>query len=246
MALAEVMMAAAIMCIVALGAASFQASQVKENRAMTEKVATIDVSRFVTGMLASNANCSLLVAPANMVIPSQATFNATSVSSTTPHKIVLKSIPTTSIALGATASVVAPTLLVLPAAPSPGIELRVTSATSADLVIRFDGSKLVRTLHDLVFPNIQLTTIGPAAATTITGCGSGDLIATCLGNCGGAFPKKIGAIAMYNWANRDGTVYYTRGPACGSAPYWSGWAPGGAPSNGRGPVNAGAMYICGR
>jgi hypothetical protein len=75
--------------------------------------------------------------------------------------------------------------------------------------------------------------------------GQGSVVA-CLGGCGGLYPNVVGAIAQYNWADKDGVYYKSLGINCTGTFTWTGWAPGGATANGiGGPAAAnGALYFC--
>ncbi|MGZ3722637.1 MAG: PulJ/GspJ family protein, partial [Bdellovibrionales bacterium] len=178
--LVQVMVAAAIMGVIMMAMVSSQTMQSRENTALTEKLSSLDLQRSLTSAESNSASCSKLFDPANAVNPSDLTFDATSVTSAAPHIIPLKQIP----GIGT-----APPVLVQNSQPSSlsqnlfvpagGIQVKVSSPTSATLVVGFDQTRLVRSIHNLELP-LSLRSTGPLNATTAAGCQTGTSSGTSL------------------------------------------------------------------
>lgn len=167
----EAMVAVAIMGIAMMGMTSMLISQQKETKALAEKLAAHDVSRFITNHLYDPAKCLELVGTANLVTPSQAVFNSTSLSSTSPHSIVLRELPKTGIGSGLEASPLSSTLILNTAAASrPGLRLIITSPTTASLEVNFNQNRLVRSIKDLTFHGLNISLSGSPTASSIASC----------------------------------------------------------------------------
>ncbi|MGE3759111.1 MAG: glycine-rich domain-containing protein [Pseudobdellovibrionaceae bacterium] len=174
--LIQVLITMAIMGILMVVMISMQVSQTRENRAISEKLASMDLQRFVTQALTSPDICSAMVASANLAIPTVFPFNSTT--TTFPYVFSLNSLPSPKsgsppiATAGDQVSALAPSLALLSESSVPaGIQIKITSISppSASLLLNFDQSKLVRPIRNLEFP-INIMTSGPANATTISGC----------------------------------------------------------------------------
>lgn len=179
--LVQVMVASAIMGVVIMAIVSTQTSMTHENRSLTEKLSALDLNRVITGLIANSAVCNAIFRTANLVNPSNLTFNATNVSNNNRYVFPVRSIPRD--AIGTPLLSIAPTLpQVLPVSPlsnslmlmpldgnPPGIQISVSSVSSANLLVNFIQNKLARSIHNLNFP-LTLVTTGPVAATKIIGC----------------------------------------------------------------------------
>lgn len=174
----EVLVAVGILMIGVMALISFQSSQQRETKALTEKLGSLDLARTVTSSIGTPSGCGALFAVANVTTPGDLSFTTTAASPTTPHVIKLNQIPgpgtSPPIATsGSAASTLSSSLRILPTASTPaGIEVQVTSPTSASLVVNFDTNGLVRPLKSLSFP-ILLRSNTAAGVTTITGCQGG-------------------------------------------------------------------------
>jgi hypothetical protein len=169
--LVQVLVSVAIAGILLMVMVSMQSLQGNENRALAEKLAANDLARVITSILSNSASCSLLFTSPGNIASGSLTFDASAVSTTRPSFINLNSIATVGgppIAVaGKNPSTFSNSLIILAAT---GIQVAVTSATTANLLVNFDQTKLVRAIHSLSFPLVLQT--GPPA-TTITGCQSG-------------------------------------------------------------------------
>ena len=168
--LIQVMVTAAITIVVMFAMISVQLSSARENKALGEKLASLDFLRSVTASVSSQIKCSSLLTASNIVGGAASlTFDATPVTATTPYSIKLNSIFGTN--AGATVSPLASSLFLNTVAATPsGIQINVTSPTTANVVVSFDSTRLVRALASLSFP-IVLQSSGPTTATLISGCG---------------------------------------------------------------------------
>ena len=165
--LVQVLITVGIMGILLVAMTSAQLMQTKENHALSEKLAANDLARAITATI-SGPMCSQLFNGTNLAPGANLRFDVTTVSPTTPHLIDLLAIPngTTSpvAALNQPASPLSSTPMILAAG---GIQVAVTGATTANLIVKFNQNQLQRAIHNLTFP-IILQTAPPA--TTITGC----------------------------------------------------------------------------
>lgn len=176
--LIQVLVAVGIMSLIATGMASMMSSQGRENRALSEKLAGLELGRSVTQFLSSDKLCKTIFDPTNVMDAAELYLTSPGgISPSNPYKIGLKGIglpPENVLATqGNTVSHLSSTLRIL---PTTGIEVSLTSMNSATLNIRFDQNNLVRPIQNLSFP-ITLTTDSPAVPTRITGCqgtGSGN------------------------------------------------------------------------
>ncbi len=176
--LVQVLVSVGIMGILIAAMASMQENQTRENRALSEKLAANDLVRAATSTLSGTACNLLFTAPGN-VIGGNLTIPST-VSPNNPFVINLQSIPTslgppiTTIAtIGQPPSPLSNTLIVLPAA---GIQLSVTDVSTANLLVNFDQTKLVRTIHNLSFPlNLSVDSANKIVSCSTTAMGSANL-----------------------------------------------------------------------
>jgi hypothetical protein len=177
--LIQVIISLGIMGIGMLAVVSMQVTQQRESRALTEKLASVDLLRVVTTALANPASCNAMFSSANLHNPAALPFDATAISPTTPYKFSITSIPTGTtappiVSAGSQVSPLSDSLVLRPNTPNPtlppGIRLMVTSLTNATLELNFENSSLVRTLKPLQFP-IDIITSGPLSSTLITSCG---------------------------------------------------------------------------
>lgn len=184
--------------------ASVLATQAKENRALGEKMASLDLQRTLTSTLANATACNGLFVPTNVanngsgsnggssqpggggivsgvvsaivkIINSVLTFDLTLVTPQNPLVFSIQKVPSVGsappiISAGDRVSPMSNTLYLLPSnAPTPGIQMIVTSASSAILRLNFDQSKLVHPIRSLEFP-LNIQTSGTPTQTTIQGC----------------------------------------------------------------------------
>ncbi|MNK75718.1 hypothetical protein D3C87_952630 [compost metagenome] len=207
----------AITAILSVTIASIMAMQSKENRALGEKLASLDLQRTVISTLANSNACNALFAPANVsgassgnsgngggnggqgssggngsgnlvsgvvsgvtsivwgVVNAALTFNPTLITPKNPHVFSIQQVPGVGgapaiVSAGAQVSPTTNTLYLLPSnAATPGIQIVVTSATTAILRLNFDQSKLVHSLRSLEFP-LNIQTSGTPTQMTIQGC----------------------------------------------------------------------------
>lgn len=168
-ALVQVIIAAAVGITIMMAIVGMQVNQSRENRAITEKLASIDLQRAITSVLSNPVSCAKLLAPENVVGgKSSLTINAKNISEAHPKIITLVRIAGAEV--GKLASPMSSTLSIT---RSNGIELHVTSPTTATLTVNYDQASLVRSLPDLTFQEVPLISSGPLESTEITGCGSG-------------------------------------------------------------------------
>jgi len=176
--ISAILIASAVGSIVMLAMASSLLYQQRETKALSEKMASLEIQRLVTAQLNSPAECSKLFAAANLITVDSDTFDANLVSSNQPYVLRLKALsqdPGAPAADGKPATALSNSLVLTPTtANSSGVEIEVTSVAPplATLNIKFEQVRLVRSIRNLRFPiNLQLT--GPMSATKITGCSGG-------------------------------------------------------------------------
>lgn len=171
--LVQVLVAVAVSTVLLMAMVTSQVNQARENRGLTEKLASIEAVRLATAMLNSPVACGNLFAPANLVDPSDIPFDTTGLSPATPKVIRLKAVPYANFNAGESLVPLSPTLKLASETDSPaGIQVVVTGPNTADLQLNFDQSALVRGLPNLEFKQIPLVTSGVATATQIVGCGN--------------------------------------------------------------------------
>jgi type II secretory pathway pseudopilin PulG len=195
--LIQVIISIGIMGILMMAMVSAQVMQTKENRALAEKLASLDLQRSTTQYLTNPASCSAMFAPSNLVDPIDLPTDMASVTPTNPYSITLKQLPSGGAGppLATAGSQVSPlsnTLELLPnLGTTTGIQIKLTSlsATSATASLEFhlDQAKLVRPFKNPQFP-INLMVSG----ATIAGCGGG----------------------VGSWVNLPPGAYLTNCPSC--------------------------------
>ena len=156
--------------------------QSKENRALSEKLASMDLQRSVTSFINNSATCGNIFTTAGNMVTNVSI--PVTIGASNPVAISLNSIPgiiTTKGYQGATGLVspLSNTLYILPATPQgnspPGIQFIVTGSSpyTGTLYVNFDQSQLVRGIHNLQFSNVslQVSTTGAITGCSATGGG---------------------------------------------------------------------------
>lgn len=176
MSLIEILVVLAIMTVTLSVLASVFQHQQRLSAQMADRLATLDVSRTLTGALADGNVCTFMVA--NMP---PYTFNPVNLASVRIPPFPF--IPSRAVA-GATSAVVADgATLASPNSPRLVVNtIRIdnvscavatcattTNQFNANLVVIFDQSKTAGPVPNLIFP-IVLSTTGPAGAQTIATC----------------------------------------------------------------------------
>lgn len=159
--LVSVMVGMAVMGIAMMGFMSMMSSQQKETKALREKLASLELARLITVALANTSSCNAIINPSNAT--GSMTVDTTQA---TPPAILFTNLP--GVWTGGAVSPLSSSLAIA----NNGIQLRVTSQTTGNLLINFDSTKLVRPLKNLSFP-VTLQSSGATNATTITGCSNG-------------------------------------------------------------------------
>lgn len=180
-ALMEVIIATGIMGVLMLVMIEMQLVQTKENKAISEKLASMELYRLVSSNIAIPARCNSIFNAANVDASTPLTFDASAVSVHHPYVVKLNS------AFGVQAGgLISPSLpwmsLNSLTAARPGIQLVVTDPSTAELAIHFDQTKLVRAVHDFTF-QLSLQSSGPLNATVISGCVDAGSSSLATGQC---------------------------------------------------------------
>ena len=177
--LVQAIIAGAIMSIIVLAMISMQSSQAKENRALAEKLAALDLQRFVTATLANSSACSYHVS-----LLANPTFNTAHITaagggpSIDLGNVLLSNGTATSpaiVTVGEVASPVSNSLVVSSIkivdinCPAPCPNPVLSNQFTANITINFDSSKLIRSILP-VKSQIVLNTTGVGAVKTITSC----------------------------------------------------------------------------
>ncbi|NJL24726.1 MAG: hypothetical protein HC902_05865 [Calothrix sp. SM1_5_4] len=155
---------------------SLMLNQEIRNRALSEKMAALDLTRLLTLTVSHSPTCSASLESSNLTKSSNLEFSLSALSSS-PQYVSLKSIVSDGNApplaeAGQKANAASGTLPILPAdANPPGLRLAVTSPTSAVLEVNFDQSKLVRPLQNLRIP-IGIWSELNGNSVEVTGCTS--------------------------------------------------------------------------
>lgn len=169
--LVEVLVFTGISFIVAFGIITLQLNQTRENRALSERLASLDFVRSIISDLASFSQCNKLLDASNIVGGvSNLTFDATLVSAASPYILNLNNV--WGILPGIAVSPLSSTVMI---DPNGGLFLEVASPSSATLHINFVQSNLMRPIKGLSFP-VNINSSGPLGNTTITGCMSGNSV----------------------------------------------------------------------
>jgi hypothetical protein len=196
--LVNALMGIAIAGILSVTVASILATQARETRALGEKMASLDLQRTMISTLANSMACNALFTPVNLstkapnngggggvvggvvsgvvrIVGSALTFDLTLIDPKNPLVFALEKVPSIGggpaiISAGEKVSPMSNNLYLLPStAPMPGIQMIVTSASTAILRLNFDPSKLVHPIRSLEFP-LNIQTSGNPTQTTIQGC----------------------------------------------------------------------------
>jgi HAMP domain-containing protein len=217
-ALVQVIVASGIMGILVLAMASMFSVQAKESRALVEKLAAADLYRSMNALLGNPSVCASQIATANLAGSGSLTFDTTSVTPDHPHVIELQRIKNSVggpdlISLGSTASSMSNTLSI---SSTSGIQLSITSATTANFLINFDQTKLVRGIHNLTLP-VTIQTSGPATSATLIGCGgAGGGVSIVFGNLAGPSSltkamcpptSRLASCSIRSYSGGDGQGY---------------------------------------
>jgi prepilin-type N-terminal cleavage/methylation domain-containing protein len=223
MSLIEILIAMGILLIVMLAVANLQVSQMKEVRALSEKLAVLDLERLLISSLADGTICTAQLAT-NAVNPS-APYHIDSTALST-MSISLTSIPASS-AVGA--------IPLISTLPSPAVsQIKIASIIVknfissgspnqyiADLEVRFDSSLLVRALKPLTI-KLNLRTDG---ADNISSCvgGGAPLICTTVS---ASVPFYGGSVSCPagSFVTGGGCQPATGGNVTASTPSNNGWA----------------------
>ncbi|MGE3758877.1 MAG: type II secretion system protein J, partial [Pseudobdellovibrionaceae bacterium] len=252
--LIEVMITVLILGVIGAAMSSMLTSMSKENRGLSEKLASLDLLRQVSQILASNSLCNSMLASGNTAGGTGIPFNPGSITTTNTPSINLKSIPmglgVTLVEVGKKVSALSQSLFVEDSAG--GIKLFVVGGSPpvGKLVITFDQSKLVRPIKNIE-TLLELTLTGPAGSKTITGCkgagGSGGgpggyQVFTTSGSF--VVPPEVTEIYVEAWGAGGGGSgtgnggFYPCAPGAGGGGGGGGYAfkkclvtPGGAPIN---------------
>lgn len=171
LALIQILISIGIVSILSLAIASVVEGLSKENRALAEKMASIDLTRVLSSALANTSTCSSIFASTTLP-PSAMPFNITHVSEADPYIIPIQTIPNV-VTAGTAASPLSNSLVILPNEESRvGIRLSITNMNppTARLEVNFDQGRLLRPIRNLNFPGILLATQGSPEKTVVTGC----------------------------------------------------------------------------
>ncbi|MGZ3721884.1 MAG: type IV pilus modification PilV family protein, partial [Bdellovibrionales bacterium] len=208
--LVQVLIAAGIMGIILMAMASMQTNQARENSALSQKMAALDMQKTLTNVLLDGAVCTYILNN-----PAALTFNSTTITPATPQ-ILTPSLPIYAsysvgppvnigpalVTVGTPASAITDSLVItsiqleitgapapLPP-PGPGVKF------SGNWRIKFDNNKLVRPIHDvIVTTTITADTTTPGTAT--------------VSSCMGQLPPAPSAISTAE----DGSVTIPTGSA---------------------------------
>lgn len=179
----ELMVALPIIIFIGLGISTMMISQSREARALTEKLAILDLQRSITSYLGNGTACGNMFTTTNLLTPGRLVFNTSAVTPSNPHEFSLRSLPMSStgtlpplINAGDLVSPLSNTLFLRPStgAATDGLRLSITSINPpmGTLTLNFDQDRLVRGVKNLEIPlMIKLTPLSPSTAR-ITGCGS--------------------------------------------------------------------------
>lgn len=174
----ELAIVSTVASVIMLGISTQLVNQARANRALEEKLASLDVLRSLTQYLSVSNNCANMFQASNLEVPTQLPLNSTTISSTTPLVVKLKSLPyatpgDTLVSSGNVASAVSSTLFVESNSGSnTGIAVTISSVmpSSAKLNINFDSTRLIKPIKNLeVSLNLSLSSAG-TNLYNITGC----------------------------------------------------------------------------
>jgi len=171
--LIEVLVGVVMMGILAFGMASLLQNQYRETRALTEKLAALDVQNLAVSSMVDGTGCLYA-----LTHPTPLLFDATAVSSSTPQVLT----PSVPLYTRVTAGVPGPVLAQIGSAPSvvssslivSGISLRITGGSgdtfSGQWEIEYDSTKTVRSLKPTTVAMTLKADISTPTAAQIISC----------------------------------------------------------------------------
>ncbi len=176
MTLIEILVSLAIISTIMIIVAQWQLAQMKEARALSEKMAAADLEKLLIASLSDGSTCKFILND-----PVSLTFNSALVSPTTPQEMtptlplfakVVSGVPGPIIAkVGESASPTAKSVVV------NSIKLKITEGTGtvykANWEIGFDSSKMVRQLKPVSVSTLLTVDNTIPSATRITACMNG-------------------------------------------------------------------------
>ncbi len=175
----EILIFSGIALIVSTAMMGLHISMSKENRALQEKIGTLEILRTINSALTGSGICQKLVEKENLHQAGDLPFDSRN-SNIFPYKVSLLSIKSASgavlVSAGDVASPLIESLKIAKAnAEQPGIELVIDSVVppSAKIIVRFDPKGLIRTLKPLEFDLYFVTFAGPAEKINLTSWRSG-------------------------------------------------------------------------
>jgi hypothetical protein len=196
--LVQLLVSIAITGIVLTAMTSMMSAQLRETRHLTTILAAADLARAITATLASADSCKLLFTkPTNVINSANLVFN--DVPGNYPIMLDLQSIPASdsTTVISRSTPVVSSLSNDLKLRPAGGIEVQVTSATTANLSVHFDQSNLIRPIKDLTFP-LTLGTVPSGTSKQIVGCQAEDGTLTGVWSpCTVKSESSIGGFANY-------------------------------------------------
>lgn len=195
--LIEILIALGIGGIVATAMTTMIANLNRQTSALTQKVASVDIQRVVTGTLADGSVCTF-----QMTNPPRPAFDPLRVGTSNPPTFPMTSLLSKAVAgappvldaVGtASASPITPNLVAnamrvddLQCVPQPCTAS--TNQFTANLTIEFDYTKLNMALRPLKFP-LNIQTSGTAGAQVIVGCSFNGSAAPGSGTCPSGFSR---------------------------------------------------------
>lgn len=166
--LIEVLVAAAIMGIVALGMATMFANMITQSRALNEKLAELETQRWATEALGNAKTCKDA-----LTLPSAITFDSASIPTSIPLPAASISTAGGAVAtVGQVASPTSPTLFVAAIDLANIQNAGAPDSWTGEVQIRFDDTKLVRSLRPAsVRIGFETDPASPPNAKKIEACG---------------------------------------------------------------------------
>jgi hypothetical protein len=207
--LVQILVSLAMLSITMTIVASLIYYQTSASRAISEKLASIDLERVVSSTLGSDNHCASMFVAGNVVAGSL-TFDASTVSPATPYFIDFgKIVDANNQSIATLGGQASPLSLSLNVAAAQGIRLAVTSPTSASLLINFSQNDLSRPIRNLAFP-MHIQTTGPIASSTVVGCTGIVTFGTCPAN------QVLVGISAAGVVCRSPNIQFFRFPTAGS------------------------------
>ena len=180
--LVEILVAFGIMAIIFAATLAMFSSQQRETKALSEKLAVLDLEKILIAALADGTSCQYILNN-----PTPLPFNSNAVSSGTPGTII----PTLPIYYGVSSGVPGPVVAQVGMKASPAsnsvfisnIKLNITSGSGNSYLgnweIDFDGSKTVRQLKPIRISTTLAADITVPAAAVVKGCMQGSGMSSC-------------------------------------------------------------------